>query len=205
MNPSLPSHPILMHHPESPHPDLRSLPAAASRWALLLDFDSCIAAEGPANAGAPVSVTPETRYTLNHLFHRFGGAVALLTGRSLLEIDQLVGLPDMPVAAGNGLELRSLRKTQTISLFGGRAKSRAMLVDALMAAPPFAGRYPVVVGGSVQDESAFASAAARGGFGVQVGPGATSAAYCVPNAPTARAMLRQWAANGETCSRRISA
>lgn len=49
----------------------------------------------------------------------------------------------------------------------GPDKSAALM--AFMGEAPFAGRYPVMVGDDLTDESAFAAAAAAGGFGVLVG------------------------------------
>jgi trehalose 6-phosphate phosphatase len=47
--------------------------------------------------------------------------------------------------------------------------SKAHALRALMQAPPFAGRLPVVAGDDVTDEDAFVAAAALGGFGIAVG------------------------------------
>ena len=58
--------------------EIGSIPATAHNWALFLDFDTCIAAEGD---GSAISVAPETRHTLIRLFHAFGGAITLLTER----------------------------------------------------------------------------------------------------------------------------
>jgi trehalose 6-phosphate phosphatase len=44
------------------------------------------------------------------LFRLLGGAVAVVTGRPLSDIDRHLGLPDLPVAGSHGLEVRSLRK-----------------------------------------------------------------------------------------------
>lgn len=50
-----------------------------------------------------------------------------------------------------------------------RAASKSRAVEALMAAPPFQGRLPVVVGDDVTDEDAMEAARQRGGKGLHVG------------------------------------
>ena len=50
----------------------------------------------------------------------------------------------------------------------GPDKGRAL--TALMAAPPFAGRFPIAVGDDYTDEHAFSAVEAFGGYGVIVGP-----------------------------------
>ena len=58
-----------------------------------------------------------------------------------------------------------------------RRFSKATALEAFMAEAPFAGRVPVVVGDDLTDEDAMQAAAAAGGHGVRVGPGATAARF----------------------------
>jgi trehalose 6-phosphate phosphatase len=54
--------------------------------------------------------------------------------------------------------------------------------------PAFAGRLPVFAGDDVTDEDGFAAVRELGGFGVKVGPGASTAAHRVPDV----AALVEW-------------
>lgn len=165
------------------------------RWALLIDFDACIAE--PAGTAGGLTVSPASRYTLISLFRSLGGAVVLITDRSLLEVDRQLGLPDIPVAASNGLEMRSLRKASAAPVVGpgaGPHRLRGELVSALMASAPFAGRAPVYLSGASGDDTAHAAASALGGTGIAVGSEQPAAAMCLPHASAARALLRTWAA-----------
>lgn len=167
---------------------------AGAGWAILIDFDLCILESDKERGGA--CVAPAVRDTLSRLFQTFGGAVALVTRRSLLEVDRMIGLPDLPVAASNGLEMRALRKAPAAPLFANRAfprRSRGDLVAALMSAAPFKNRIPVYIGGSPGDESAYDTAAALGGFGVNIGYGPTAAAATLASPRIARSLLRRWA------------
>lgn len=167
----------------------------ARPWALLIDFDACIAE--PAGTAGGLAVSPASRYTLISLFRSLGGAVALITNRSLLEVDRQLGLPDVPLVASNGLEMRSLRKATAAPLFGIGAsprRPRGELVSALMATAPFAGRAPVYVSGASGDSTAYTVAAASGGAGIAVGGVQPGAAASLPDARSARMLLRAWAA-----------
>jgi trehalose 6-phosphate phosphatase len=73
------------------------LPAAGDRWALFLDIDGTL---------LPIATTPQAARVdpaLLHLLERLrrgcGGAVALVSGRSLVDIDRLF-VPLRPAAAG---------------------------------------------------------------------------------------------------------
>jgi trehalose 6-phosphate phosphatase len=58
-----------------------------------------------------------------------------------------------------------------------RGADKGAAVRTLAGHAPFAGRRPVFVGDDVTDEDGFRAAAALGGHGVKVGPGATAARY----------------------------
>ena len=200
MEPSVTSLP----RPSPPQPSLPRLSAPlppgvappARPWALLVDFDACIAEATAAADG--MAVSPASRYALISLFRSLGGAVALITNRNLLEVDRQLGLPDVPVVASNGLEMRSLRKSAAAPLFAAGAPSRrprGELVSALMATAPFAGRAPVYLSGASGDSTAYTVAAALGGAGIVVGGAQPGAAASLPDARSARMLLRAWAAD----------
>lgn len=182
----------------------RALPAAGSR-ALLIDFDTCIA-EATGDMGG-ITVSPASRYMLTSLFRSLGGAVALITKRSLLEVDRQLGLPDLPIVASNGLEMRSLRKAAAAPLFGTSTvphRPRGALVAALMASAPFAGRVPVYLCGVSGDDTAFAAAKMRGGAGISVGCTQPAAVMSLPHASAARALLHAWATELADTARPVS-
>ncbi len=72
--------------------------------ALFLDVDGTLL----EIAGSPDAVMVEDRLhqVLPRLRRRLGGAVALVSGRRLADLDMLFGLPDIPAAGVHGLERR---------------------------------------------------------------------------------------------------
>jgi len=79
-------------------------PLLPARAALYLDFDGTLAAFAPHPDGVTVNETVPA--LLSGLRERLGGAVALVTGRSLASLDALIA-PDRYAGAGvHGLELR---------------------------------------------------------------------------------------------------
>lgn len=86
--------------------DGRALPAPQGNWALFLDFDGTLAELAPTPDA--VTIDPELPQTLLSLMDSLGGAVALISGRPLGELDRLTGL-ELPGAGVHGLELRERR------------------------------------------------------------------------------------------------
>jgi hypothetical protein len=169
--------------------------AAPLRWALFLELEGCLAEPG---AAGDLSVSPQTRYTLQRLFHALGGTVAVLTGRSLRDADCLLGLPDLPIVASHGRELRSLRKGATAPIPGSHDHARpghARLLRVLLADPPFAGRLPLALGRWDSDRTVAATAASLGGLGLSVGSHDPAAAPGgrLATAAAARSLLHAWA------------
>ncbi|MDZ4382698.1 MAG: trehalose-phosphatase [Parvibaculum sp.] len=83
--------------------DGHALPAPQGHWALFLDFDGTLAELAPT-PGAVV-IDPGLPDILLSLTESLGGAVALISGRPLVELDRLTGL-ELPGAGVHGLELR---------------------------------------------------------------------------------------------------
>lgn len=81
--------------PPSPAPD---------SLALFLDIDGTLVefADHPDD----VVVEPRLSRWLYRVSDMLGGALALLSGRSLARIDELLGLPNLPAAGSHGAELR---------------------------------------------------------------------------------------------------
>jgi trehalose 6-phosphate phosphatase len=86
--------------------DGRPLPAPQRNWALFLDFDGTLAELAPSPE--TVSVDAAMPEVLGGLLKGLGGAVAIVSGRPLAEIDRLVGIV-LPGAGVHGLELRERR------------------------------------------------------------------------------------------------
>ena len=82
------------------------LPAPRSDWALFLDFDGTLTEL--ASAPDAVVVDGDMPEILGRLLDALGGAVALVSGRPLAELDSLVGIV-LPGAGVHGLELRERR------------------------------------------------------------------------------------------------
>src|SRR5690242_10251779 len=91
------------HRPEEmPVPlDLRDL----SRFALLLDIDGTLLEIAPTPQA--VYVPPTLCDTLVAIRHRLGGALALVSGRLIADIDTLFTPLRLPAVGGHGAEVRS--------------------------------------------------------------------------------------------------
>lgn len=87
----------------SPGPKL-SLPAARSDWAYFLDVDGTLIDIAATPAAAQVDAT--LLDLLAHLHRASGGAVALVSGRGLADLDQRLGCRALPRAGQHGLERR---------------------------------------------------------------------------------------------------
>jgi len=84
-----------------------SLPAPRDDWALFLDIDGTLIEIAPTPAA--VTVHPETVPLLQRLVAATGGALAVVSGRPLREIDQLLAPLELPAAGLHGLEQRDAR------------------------------------------------------------------------------------------------
>jgi trehalose 6-phosphate phosphatase len=81
-------------------PDILDL----DRFAILLDVDGTLIDLAPTPREVFVSV--ELRRTLKTLFDRTGGALALVSGRPLKELDLLFAPLQLPIVGGHGAEIR---------------------------------------------------------------------------------------------------
>jgi trehalose 6-phosphate phosphatase len=87
-----------------PKPDLRKV-------ALLLDFDGTIVELAPTPDA--VKVPPSLRRTLARLSAQTGGAVALVSGRSVVDLDRFFAPMRLPIVGVHGAELRLLGSAAT--------------------------------------------------------------------------------------------
>jgi len=81
-----------------------ALPQPADRWALFLDVDGCLLefADDPA----AVVVSSALHALLQTLHQRLGGALALVSGRRVSDLDRLFHAPRWTLAGLHGYELR---------------------------------------------------------------------------------------------------
>lgn len=95
------SDPVQSAHAALPAPPL---PGARDRWALFLDVDGCLLefADDPT----AVRVEPTLRRLLHRLHDTLDGAVALISGRNISDLDRLFGTPHWTTAGLHGHELR---------------------------------------------------------------------------------------------------
>lgn len=87
-------------------PDLRSLPDAA----LFLDFDGTLVEI--ADRPDAIRVPPELPEVLDGLSRRFAGRVAIVSGRSVADIDRYLGDVHVAVSGSHGGELRLASDTE---------------------------------------------------------------------------------------------
>ena len=80
------------------------VPPFTDNWALFLDVDGTLL--DIARHPDDVAVSPHLQEVLRQASKRSDGAVALISGRSLPDLDRLFGLPRYPAAGQHGLERR---------------------------------------------------------------------------------------------------
>ncbi len=114
------------------------LPTPRADWALFLDFDGTLAHIAATPCG--VSIDPRLRPTLAALDEALDGAVALVSGRALAQLDDLLTPLVLPAAGLHGLERR--RADGTIARAQEPAAQIAVVRQRLRA---FAARVPGVL------------------------------------------------------------
>lgn len=95
---------VTQSDPAAPLSGAPPLPSGDVRWALFLDVDGTLLDIAPTPEG--VVVTSQLRQTLQRLHDALDGAVALVSGRSLLDLDQLFAPLTLPAAGLHGAEWR---------------------------------------------------------------------------------------------------
>lgn len=111
---------------------LPPLPDPGARWALLLDVDGTLL----DFADDPQAVLPcESLLQLLHALHQaLGGALALVSGRGLDDLDRMFGHPRWAAAGLHGLELRhadgSFRRRQPLAVDESRMRDAVMTLAA---------------------------------------------------------------------------
>ena len=106
------------------------LPAAQPEWAYFFDIDGTLVDFAVSPAG--VRLDPELRRLLGRLYRSTGGAVALISGRSIADIDRLFHGVRLPVAGQHGIERRDASGQVTRHAFPSKKLARVcqQLADA---------------------------------------------------------------------------
>lgn len=117
-------------------------PALHDACALFLDVDGTLSEFG--NQPDLVDLPPGALDILGRLSERLGGALALVSGRPLLELDRLFSPRRFPAAGLHGQQFRGIAASQPVR--GGEALSELRCDAALLAR-----RYPGVL---VEDKGA---------------------------------------------------
>lgn len=124
-------------------PPLARLAAPTDDWVLFLDFDGTLV--DLASTPDAISVPGQLPRLLETVARRFGGAVVLVTGRALADLDRHLGGLSLPAAGQHGAEYR----------FGdGReapARPAAAMASARKQVQAFAREHPGVL---VEDKGA---------------------------------------------------
>ncbi|HEY6940336.1 trehalose-phosphatase [Dokdonella sp.] len=118
---------------DTPPAPLPPPPAAPSSIALFLDVDGTLLEFAPDPDGVVVDAALPA--LVDRLEAALGGALAVLSGRSLQRIDELLGLPNLAAAGSHGAELRrsggavvrTVRDSDGMSAL--RAYATALLAD----------------------------------------------------------------------------
>ncbi len=118
-----------------PIPDISTAVLAPSRTAFFLDFDGTLApiVSDPAAA----CIAPATRAALVRLDRAAGGAVAVVSGRSIAQLDAMLHPLRLPAAGVHGLERRDAGGSLTQDPIDAGAQHRlASLVGGFVEGRP---------------------------------------------------------------------
>src|SRR3978361_615438 len=91
----------------------RSLIPHLSQTAILLDIDGTLLELAPTPR--EVWVPPGLAKTLNRLHQRTGGALALVSGRSLNDIDLIFAPEQFPAVGGHGAQMRVTSESEAVA------------------------------------------------------------------------------------------
>jgi trehalose 6-phosphate phosphatase len=113
-----------------PPSSLRSLPGIGSQTALFLDFDGTLADLAPQPEA--VQVAAELIPVLTQLAAQLGGALAIVSGRKLTDLDGFLAPLQLPAAAEHGAQ-RRLPQGEVIRLASPDLQEVVRLATALAA------------------------------------------------------------------------
>lgn len=106
-------------------PGQAALPKPSADWAYFVDLDGTLLDIAPSPAD--VRLDTEVRTLLAELRDFAGGAVALISGRSISDIGTLLREPRLPIAGQHGLERRDAAGTITTHEMESHGLKRASL------------------------------------------------------------------------------
>lgn len=112
-----------------------AVPLPTTAWCLFLDVDGTLL-ELADHPGA-VNVDPELLVMLARLRAAAGGAVALISGRTIADLDGLFGKSNLPVAGTHGCERRDARGEMHVA-----PVAREQLTDVREGLRRLAARHP---------------------------------------------------------------
>jgi trehalose 6-phosphate phosphatase len=115
----------------SPH----RLPAPRSSWAYFFDIDGTLVDIAPTPA--EIYLAHDLHALIRRLYEATGGALALISGRSISSIDSIFGGALLPVAGQHGLERRTAggEISHHIAMAEKLGLARARLSEAVMRHP----------------------------------------------------------------------
>ena len=102
-----------------------SLPQPRLAWAYFFDIDGTLV--DIATAPDTVRIGAEMRAIIDRLHEATGGSVALVSGRSVEDIDRLYPGCRMPLSGQHGVELRDANGVHRLATLDGRLLDRARL------------------------------------------------------------------------------
>src|SRR5471032_166183 len=94
-------------------PASHALPPPLDQTALLLDIDGTLLDLAPTPR--EVWVPPDLAKTLNRLLEKTSGALALVSGRSLNDIDLIFAPEQFPAVGGHGAEMRITTENESVA------------------------------------------------------------------------------------------
>jgi trehalose 6-phosphate phosphatase len=116
---------------------MQKIPLSVHQHALFLDFDGTLADIAP-HPGA-VQVHPDMVSTLRGVYHLFNGALAIVSGRKIAEIDNFLAPLILPAAGEHGVQWRN----SLGEFFELNAKKLTPLIDPILrAAQHLASQHP---------------------------------------------------------------
>jgi len=177
-------------------------PEQSANCAYFFDLDGTLAEIKPFPDQV---VVPKTiLQCLHRLATQNADALALISGRSMVELDALTTPFRFPLAGVHGAERRDINgQTHIVNLPEGiereagallhaafalqhgkcvveikpKGSNKGDAIAAFMQEAPFAGRIPVFFGDDLTDETGFAVVNRAGGISVKVGSGPTQATW----------------------------
>jgi trehalose 6-phosphate phosphatase len=98
----------------APATNIATIPVDLADTAILLDVDGTLLDIAPRPHD--VMVSDQLRAMLRRLSHRLGGALGLISGRSLADIDSIFAPLRLPAVGGHGAEIRAAAHNEAVRM-----------------------------------------------------------------------------------------